>query len=634
MNIGKGVYVGIGLGLAVLAAGVIIGQRGCSQSPPGISEEQGDANQNVAAAGSSKLPRLLASTQDQWKKLDNPETDGWLSEAFSEVASNQWKQLGKLIASSKELSPSQVGFLVADDFSCNHLLPQSTETQFSDGLFEVQKGSLDASDQPPSDGIYRGASGFVQAIQELLPQPEQGSERQEFKIVRAEIEGASAVTRQHVAFAGRCKDGFEETHATWVAGWERRAGSQAPRLRWLKAISFERSRCQSGDRPLLIDCTSQFLGENQELRRQLLHGYDHWLGRIQMPSSGIAYPGLAMGDVNGDGLEDTYLCQEGGLPNRLLLQNRDGTLRDFSREGGVDWLQDSRGALLVDFDNDGDKDLAVAMHGILVFAQNDGGGRFQFAYGHPLTAAPVSLAAADYDLDGRVDVYLCGYNTTGQGSAGLQQAGVAILSSDLLFDSNNGGANVLLHNEIVAGGEWHFTDVTTDAGLHVNNRRWSVAAAWEDFDNDGDQDLYVANDFGKNLLFRNDGGRFSEIAKSSGVEDIGFGMSVSWSDYDHDGDMDLYVGNMFSSAGNRVTHQSKFKPAASGDVRGALQRMARGNSLFENRGSEGFEDVTGVASVMLGRWAWSSVFGDLNNDAWDDLLVANGFMTGEFSDDL
>ena len=80
-------------------------------------------------------------------------------------------------------------------------------------------------------------------------------------------------------------------------------------------------------------------------------------------------------------------------------------------------------------------------------------------------------------------------------------------------DANNGGRNVLLRND----GRWRFSHATVRAGLDVKNRRFSYAAAWEDFDNDGDQDLYVANDFGRNNLYRNDSGRFTDIAAAAAM---------------------------------------------------------------------------------------------------------------------
>jgi hypothetical protein len=177
-------------------------------------------------------------------------------------------------------------------------------------------------------------------------------------------------------------------------------------------------------------------------------------------------------------------------------------------------------------------------------------------------------------------------------------------------------------------GAWHFEDVTKQVGLDVNNRRFSYAAAWSDFDLDGDLDLYVANDFGRNNLYRNDDGIFHDVAAEFGVEDISAGMSASWSDFDRDGDFDVYVGNMYSSAGNRIAYQHAFQPQADDATRHQLQRHARGNSLFRNDGVV-FTDISVESNVTMGRWAWSSNFVDLNNDGWDDIVVANGFVTSQ-----
>ena len=167
-----------------------------------------------------------------------------------------------------------------------------------------------------------------------------------------------------------------------------------------------------------------------------------------------------------------------------------------------------------------------------------------------------------------------------------------------------------------------------------NNRRFSYASAWEDYDNDGDLDLYVANDFGRNNLYRNDGGKFKDVAPTAGVEDLSAGMSVTWTDYNNDGWMDIYVSNMFSSAGNRIAFQREFQSDADGSTKGLFQRHARGNTLFENAKDGTFRDVSLEANVTLGRWAWGSRFVDINNDGWQDILVANGFLTQSNPDDL
>ena len=180
---------------------------------------------------------------------------------------------------------------------------------------------------------------------------------------------------------------------------------------------------------------------------------------------------------------------------------------------------------------------------------------------------------------------------------------------------------------------WKFTNVTNETGLSHNNTRWSFAASWEDFDNDGDLDLYVANDYGRNNLYRNDGGHFVDVAEEVGVEDLSAGMGVTWGDYNRDGLMDLYVSNMFSSAGSRITDQAHFKANTSGEIRTQYRRHTRGNSLFKNSGGH-FRDVSVDAGVTMGRWAWGSKFLDINNNGWEDLFVANGFVTNQKLDDL
>jgi hypothetical protein len=135
-------------------------------------------------------------------------------------------------------------------------------------------------------------------------------------------------------------------------------------------------------------------------------------------------------------------------------------------------------------------------------------------------------------------------------------------------------------------------------------------------------------------MYENDGGHFTDVAAQAGLEDGAFGMSVSWGDYDLDGRMDLYVGNMFSAAGNRVTYQHRFKAGESDELIDQLRRLARGNSLFHNAGDGTFDDVSVEAGVTMGRWSWASLFCDINNDGWEDLLVANGYFTSTRPHDL
>ena len=141
-------------------------------------------------------------------------------------------------------------------------------------------------------------------------------------------------------------------------------------------------------------------------------------------------------------------------------------------------------------------------------------------------------------------------------------------------------------------GDWNFEDVAAQVGLDQDNSRFSFAASWEDYDQDGDLDLYVANDFGRNCLYQNQGiGEnklpfFRNVAPALEVEDSSAGMSASWGDFNRDGWMDLYVSNISSSAGNRITYQSQFQDKADEKTRATFQRMpgetATCNMLSQN----------------------------------------------------
>ena len=233
-----------------------------------------------------------------------------------------------------------------------------------------------------------------------------------------------------------------------------------------------------------------------------------------------------------------------GLPNRLFLQRADGTVEDVSKSAGVDWNAETHSGLFLDLDNDGDQDLVVATVLGVVFAENDGSAKFAARTVKLIPKAPpMSLAASDFDADGDLDVFACCYSN---------RISTQIMGRPIPYhDANNGGRNVLFRNDQ----DWRFQDVTRAVGLDQNNRRFSFAAAWEDYDNDGDLDLYVANDYGRNNLFRNDQAHFVDVAAQLGVEDMSAGMSVSWGDFNLDGWMDLYVSNMWSSAGNRIAYQ-------------------------------------------------------------------------------
>ncbi|MFP6858605.1 MAG: VCBS repeat-containing protein [Roseibacillus sp.] len=563
--------------------------------------------------------------------LDDPSADGWPSEVLSEQAKDQLKRLGKLILHPGQRDDAALRQIVAEGFSFDGLEPKGSEVVYTDSALTVERMAAQPA-ATPRRGIaeIEAAIGNIGTLLVNAAEP-----RFEVKVFRVQQETDSFTTQQYVEISGITKTGVIEQHATWRTRWTMSAGDSPPRLLQLDVSDVEQVTSRTGGRTLFSDCTQSVLGSNASYQQQIGRGFNHWLHRTQDTQYffWLGIPGVALGDVNGDGLDDLYLCQEDGLPNRLYLQNADGTLRDESEAAGVNWLEGSRSALLVDLDNDGDQDLAVAIMGGIVLAANRGDGHFDYRALLPTSHDLMSLSAADYDQDGRLDLYVCTYWRNG--SAGPESGSSGVVTGRFVYhDSNVGGYNSLFRNETTDLDGWNFREVTAEVGLDSNNGRWSLAAAWEDYDNDGDQDLYVANDFGRNCLYRNDGGKFVDVAGEADVEDSASGMAVTWGDYNRDGWMDVYISNMFSAAGNRITFQEQFKPNASPEVRARLRRFARGSTLLKNLDNRSFGDVSEVAGVARARWAWGTSFIDINNNGWEDLVVANGNVTGDDPEDL
>ncbi|XAL99501.1 VCBS repeat-containing protein [Phycisphaeraceae bacterium D3-23] len=554
----------------------------------------------------------------------DPREDGWQTEYFNQAGGRVLKELGKLIENHDAADPGRLARLLTQSAEAGPLVFDAPLV-YSDGRRQVwQLGALSENDVPVGTR-HQGAPGIAEAMHGLLSGFDAGAHlHTKFKIIRVTLEGRRARTVQYAHVSGPSQGGHAEINATWTIDWDWPDTDQPPRIARIEMSDFE--RVAFSDSAVFSDCTrSAFADEGELFERQLGVGIGGWVRQIEgylgPVQSGMN--GVAVGDLNGDGLEDLYVCQTSGLPNRLLLHQPDGTVRDAAAEAGVDFLDQTYSALSIDADNDGDQDLLLALAKRIVVLRNDGAGRFEVVHEVPGVVQPHSLAAADYDLDGDLDVYVCGYNPGGQ-SAGEFPIPMPI------YDARNGGRNALLRNE----GELRYIDVTDRVGLGLDNSRFSYAAVWEDYDQDGDADLYVVNDFGVNNLYQNNGARgFEEVTTAVGMGSGTFGMSAAAADYNRDGWVDFYKASMFSSAGNRVTTQARFMPEASAAHRDRMLALAQGNTLYRNREGR-FTDEGIGAGVAMGRWSWGSVFIDMNNDGWEDLFVANGFITGENLDDL
>ena len=561
-------------------------------------------------------------------KREDPVLDGWDTERLNELAGKQLKVIGKLLSNLNSIDEAHLTSVAVENVSTSGIRPDEAtlSTTYADKSVTVRRVSSEAVVNSPKTGLRQGFDGLADALRHQGALVESlGEHRFKFKIVRVNRDAESFTTRSYFQISGRDENGSAQANSIWNARWISGGKGELPKLIQIDVENYEEILLKAPSGGLFADCTESVFRNSDRFGRQLIYGIDHWTdrfdGAIARPAAGH---GIAIGDVNNDGLDDVYLCQSPGLPNLLLIQNPDGTVTDRAVEAGVNWLEGTRAALLADLDNDGDQDLVAVLGSKVVIQANDGKGKFQLKSIVDAVSSLFQINAIDYDNDRDLDLFICGYTL----SAGVNVSDV--FANPMPFhDANNGAPNAFLRND----GGWAFTDVTEEIGLGENNMRFSYASAWEDFDNDGDLDVYVANDFGRNNLYRNDAGKFRDVAEELGVEDIGPGMSAAWGDYNNDGRPDLYVSNMFSSAGNRITHQQQFKTNLDDSEKKLFQRHARGNSLFENSGDH-FVDRSVDLGVTLGRWAWGSQFVDINNDGWQDLYVTNGFITADDNNDL
>ena len=299
------------------------------------------------------------------------------------------------------------------------------------------------------------------------------------------------------------------------------------------------------------------------------------------------------------------------------------------KHAGVGVLENTACALFADIDNDGRQDLiVVCTSGPLLFL-NQGGGKFRpearrhFSLPTPPQGTFTGAAIADYDRDGWLDIYFCLYL--------YYQGTDQYKYPSPYYDAENGPPNFMMRNQR----DGTFRDVTAQSGLDKNNTRYSFCCGWSDYNRDGWPDLYVVNDFGRKNLYRNNGdGTFTDVAPQAGVEDVGAGMSVCWLDHDNDGAEDLYVANMWTAAGKRISTQEIFQKDAPEAARALYRKHAMGNSLFRNNGDGVFQDEGASAGVEMGRWSWSSDAWDFDHDGFPDLYITNGMVSGESREDL
>ena len=331
--------------------------------------------------------------------------------------------------------------------------------------------------------------------------------------------------------------------------------------------------------------------------------------------------GVAVGDVNNDGLPDLYFTSNLGS-NHLYLNKGNYQFEDVTARAGVadsgGW---KTGVTMADVNGDGLVDIYVSgvdyltMHGRNVLYINNGDGTFTDRtkeYGLDHVGHSTQALFFDYDGDGDLDMYLLTHSTRHN-----------LVRFPLHPPPDQPTGDRLLRND---GG--HFVDVTDRAGIQGSAEGYGLGVVASDVNLDGCPDLYVANDFEEDdhLYINNCDGTFTEsIARSMGHTSKS-SMGVDAADFNNDGRPDVIVLDMLPERQDiRNTSASTENMAAFYLKRDAgFHPQYTRNTLQLNRGTGRFSDIGALAGVAATDWSWAPLFADLDNDGRKDLFVTNG----------
>lgn len=335
--------------------------------------------------------------------------------------------------------------------------------------------------------------------------------------------------------------------------------------------------------------------------------------------------GVAIGDINNDGLDDIFFT--GNMTtNRLYLNEGDFKFNDVTKSAGVGGRESwTTGTTMVDIDGDGFLDIYVCYSGkgtpetrknqLFINQKN---GTFVEAAEKVGLADPANSIQAlffDYDLDGDLDMYLLNHNTQ--------------VINEIDFDAKRRDRNRYAGDKLFRNDDGLFTDVSDQAGIKGNSMGFGLGVAVSDISGDGYPDIYVSNDYIEpDYLYINNGdGTFTE-SLSDYLQHISyFSMGSDISDVTNDGLPDIFTLDMLPEDNKRqklLYGPENYEQYALMVLKGFYHQNMR-NMLHVNQGGGLFSEIGQLAGVSNTDWSWAAFFADFDNDGWKDLFVSNGY---------
>lgn len=347
----------------------------------------------------------------------------------------------------------------------------------------------------------------------------------------------------------------------------------------------------------------------------------------------ISGAGVAVGDVNNDGLPDVFFTGN-QVSDKLFLNKGNFEFEDISGKAGIsedkDW---SAGVTFVDVDADGDEDIYVCRN---VYLEDEksanqlyiNNGDLTFTeqakkYGLADQGFSVQALFFDFNKDNLIDMYLVNQPPSLPGKGG--QLNLSMASNRLFSDK--------LYKNLGSG---KFVDVTDES--NTRNFAFGLSVSAGDLNNDGWVDLYVTNDFDvpDHLYINQKDGTFKDAIFSAAKHISNFSMGSDISDYDNDGHLDIIVVDMMAEDHKRIkTHMGAMKPQDFWrQVNEGKHYQYMFNTLQRNNGNGTFSDLAQLAGVTSTDWSWAPLFIDFDNDGHKDLFVTNGVKSNNRLSDL